>query len=97
VGVPAPLQHKTIHIRLALLLLLLAFKTGVQTPALAAVMPAGGAAVGAAGAKTYRCIKGYQVNGTSMGDVQVRASRCYDLDSITSTMPYMYRSYSVCG
>lgn len=45
--------------------------TGVQTPALAAVAP-GSAAVGpTGGAKTYRCIKGYLVNGTAMGDVQV--------------------------
>lgn len=55
--------------------------TGVQTPALAAVQPAGGmpagpaAAAGAAGvpggAKVYRCIKGYAVNGTAMTLTQV--------------------------
>jgi hypothetical protein len=33
------------------------------------VAPAGGA--GPAGAKTYRCIKGYLVNGTALGNVQV--------------------------
>jgi hypothetical protein len=53
-----------------LLLRLPLLVAGIQTPALAAVVPAGGAA-GPAGAKTYRCIKGYLVNGTAMGNVQV--------------------------
>jgi len=45
--------------------------TGVQTPALAAVLPAAGPTA-TTGAKTYRCIKGYLVNGTIMTEAQVR-------------------------